>query len=150
MNGRETPLSRLFGGLIVVRLWCCSTTFCPDAVRQIAAANQRGRNFANRRSKPQANCPPPPKALVNLYAASRNWVGRSVVIFICMEGVQSREQWIIQLVISQQLISNCSVSLTQVWQRPAVVPRERWGPLRFSPMLSRRLRVSVGTWYDYT
>ena len=29
--------------------------------------------------------PSPPQALVDLYAASRNWVGRSAVIFICMK-----------------------------------------------------------------
>lgn len=134
--------------------WCVCGVAVPRSVQMLCdkspqRINVGGISPTEDQSHKQI-APPPPKALVNLYAASRNWVGRSAVIFICMEGVQSREQWIIQLVISQQLISNCSVSLTQVWQRPAVVPRERWGPLRFSPMLSRRLRVSVGTWYDYT
>jgi hypothetical protein len=145
VNGRETPLSRLLGCLIVVRLWCCSPRSVA-AVRQIAAANQHGKNFAYRRSQPQANHSPSWSTSIQSQKLGRAFGSNDKAY-----GPTVKDTGLSSWTFQQQPTCNCSViSLTQVWQRPAVVPRERWGPLRFSPMLSRRLRVSVGIWYYYT
>ena len=89
MNRLRMDERRRYHGSSGASSWCVCGVAVPRSVQMLCdkspqRINMGGISPTEDHSHTQIALPPP-QALVDLYAASRNWVGRSAVIFICMK-----------------------------------------------------------------